>query len=318
MSTQQDPNSNGVTSNGGSSSTSVNISQFQEGMSGITTSSLLEIMVLYTEISNLYKSFFMDQLTVQNDTAIAVGNYEKQYGKDQEEQAYTQGLATTVGGGLTVTAGTGALGADLRGTPNFDAEVQGARNYQQELENPSLTPDHAAFNVSEDGRAEGVINSHQERQNALIEGIGNRETFSTESTSRFGYRQAAEVSPEEKQAIANLPDSEREELKTSYNEKVKNVEQRRDMQSQKTSNRARNLTEIATGLGSLSSGTGNVISSKDQFDQGVDQKNKDLGQAALSNEQSIASTFSSDISSYMTKSSDVTSAMTAISQANKS
>jgi len=320
MSTQQNTSSVGqqpASSTPPPTTQSTSLSQFQQGMSGLTTAALLEVMRIYMQISNLYGNLFVSQMGVQSEVADDLGEYSKQLGIDQQKEMESQAWSSIASGLVTVGMAGATMAQDWwQGNGNLDEQIKGAKSYQKAI-NERVDP---TLKLSAENEMQAPVAREDIPEDAMkerLQSLKQRDNFVDKNGKAIDVEKSDDASVQiDKTTIRQTDENELSGLKETYDKKISDFEAKRSANASDKMSRYRTRLELAQALGTISTGTGSIYAGQAKYDEGVDDANKNVTQAALSTEQGVVSSYRNNSDTYISQSKGVTQVIAAISRAN--
>lgn len=306
------------------------VGTFTAGVGANTIVALLAVMEDMMKISNLYGELLVDQLKSQASVATSLGSYTKQQADDQATQMQWQGWTQVVGGSITGAIGIGGM-VSSPGVEDLDSEIQGTKAMRDYMDNPEDAPSRVASNIEEDA-PEGAT---EKDIKALKNRSGNDLTKESDSVksnikSKLGFEKArtgvteddirtSEQFTKDRETIGLLKDddTQMEDLKSTYDEKIKDLTKQRETIANTHASKWSTITQTAGALNTATGGFGTAYGSKYTAQAGVEEAAKDTANAALQTAQGITSETRQQTDTFLNKSSEVVQLIAGISQANK-
>lgn len=289
---------------------------FDPGTSAVTINALLDLMAVFSEVASILEKQEYQQAEKQATMAKSLANFNDQVGKQMFTDAMLQGFAQIASGGITLGAAATALKSPA-GQEENSANLKGAREYQ----NVTKEQEPLGENLSDIKKDDPIYNRIGKREviggkemDERLQKLKDKSSFAKKNAK--GKFEAQKMTDQEKETISILKDSERADLQSAIDAKVKSFEdQDRTFANTQASNMS-TRTNVGQALGQVTSGSLFAGSAEAKKEQQEYQGQIAAENVALQASQGASSQFRQTADSKMNEVSQEAQNMAAISNAN--
>ena len=317
-----------ITSPNGEPAGPSGVGTFIAGVGANTIVALLQVMEDMMRVSNIYGELLVDQLHSQASVATSLGSYAKKQAEDTATQMEWQGYTAVAGGGLTSAIGLGGM-VSSAGTENLDAEIEGAKSMRAYMDEPEVST-RAASNLDDEreGATEKNIRALKDRSAEELTKDADDWKGKLKSKATLGYAQpktgvtledikTSDTFKTDRETIDLLSEDQLDDVKTSYDERIKDLEKKRMDIANSHGTKWNTLIQFGSALNGTMSGFGTGFGSKYTSKAGTEEAAKDTANAALSTAQGITSETRQNVDEFNKRASEVVQLIAGISQANR-
>lgn len=249
-------------------------------------------------------------------------------GDKEQGEARTTGFTTLGSGACMTVVGLGGGMIASRSLNGMDDEINGLTNTRKFINEHGGKEKAIALNKGNNNAVDDQLlvndDTRQKTLNRLVEkdpkefkGLGKKVDFKEEEATFSSKDGKPEGTYKYKEAIENAGPKEIKELKTKFNEKIKETKGDFSVMQNKVTARTQRITQLTQALGSVATGGGTVVSGDYKKAQEEERANQTSCDSSLKMAQSLAGTTSGNATTYIGKAYEVSSTVSAIASYNK-
>lgn len=315
-----------------------NLGTWNPGTSARAIIALLKLTSILCKISNDYGDQVMKQIQASTTIAKATGQAQVNAGEAQYNEAFTQGIISAVGGGLSAIATiavtvNGFNSGEIKG---LESEEQGLQTYSERLNNrieeEGANPTYTEKEPEEQAELEKHLKAIEEKPSDELRKLGEtrrqylkknpqitKEQISAKNEELVNQEKSLEESQYESddQAIKQTSVEEATKLKDAVEERLKKVREQKNALIGDSQSKSQAANNVIQGTQQAFSGFGTVASAHFKTQAAEYQKDLTLDQNADSLIYGILNQNRSDADKYFQNATEVNQVINAIRQANQ-
>lgn len=306
-----------------------NLGIWNSGTSARAVIALLKLTSVLCQISNDYGDQVQEEIKAVTTIADATGETQIAQGEDEFKAMLSQGVTSIIGGVATIGISLLSAGTFNKSeTEQLEQEELGTKVYSDKIEEylgrdrrAGLSDRRAEQGEVDPETMEDHYTAIKDKDSEALRKLGQkkmeRQKLSQETDSLLSDERSLEESIDDDSAI-KVADSEKlKEMKKAYDEKLKDIRERRRNLELDSQNKLSKLENFTRAAGETINGIGTTAAANFQLEKAKDQAEETRERADLQMIEGILGQNRGDQDKYFQSALEVNQVINAIRQANQ-